>query len=237
MLGNFAFTLYELFGYLVPGSLGLLSLTFLYWSLFVPQVPLGVGSFQPGFGTWAAIVVISYIIGHAVQALGNKLLRGVERSAYAMQADAWMRERARTVASEIVDTNVSSLEARWVYRILDEYATQNAKPGDRDMFIYREGFYRGTCIALFFLTLALVVRTAVPGSAIKFSNWLYSIRWWELLATAFISAGLGCLFFQRYRRFTEYRVTRAILSALIVHTESESAIGKPASQQGVHTPK
>jgi hypothetical protein len=41
------------------------------------------------------------------------------------------------------------LTLRWAVRVLDEYSVQNGKPGDRDVFVYREGFYRGCAIALF----------------------------------------------------------------------------------------
>jgi uncharacterized membrane protein YjjP (DUF1212 family) len=99
---------------------------------------------------------------------------------------------------------------------LDEYSVQTGKPGDRDTFIYREGFYRGTSIALFVLSAAVLVRVAIPGSSIQFTKWLFCVSIWQGLLTAFIAAALALLFFQRYRRFAEYRVTRAVLAALII---------------------
>jgi hypothetical protein len=200
MLENFAFTLYEIFGYLFSGAMGLLGLMLLYWALFVPKVPLGIATFQPGFGTWTVIVVVSYVLGHASQAAGNIFLRSIERQS----------------AAELTGVPADHLQPHWIYRILDEYAVQNGKPGDRDMFIYREGFYRGTCISLFFLAATLLVRGTFPGTSIQFTRWLLPVSTVQLLTTAGICAGLALLFLKRYRRFTEYRITRAVLSALVL---------------------
>jgi hypothetical protein len=216
MLENFAFTLYEIFGYLFSGAMGLLGLMLLYWALFVPKVPLGIATFQPGFGTWTVIVVVSYVLGHASQAAGNIFLRSIERRALSMHKDAWMRERSRQSAAELTGVPADHLQPHWIYRILDEYAVQNGKPGDRDMFIYREGFYRGTCISLFFLAATLLVRGTFPGTSIQFTRWLLPVSTVQLLTTAGICAGLALLFLKRYRRFTEYRITRAVLSALVL---------------------
>lgn len=216
MLANFAFTLYELFGYLLPGGVALVGIILLAWALFVPLVPLGIATFQPGLAMWTGIVVASYVLGHAAQAVGNKVLRSVEKSALAMNDATWMRDQARHAAAELLGVPAEQLDPRSVYRILDEYAVQTGRPGDRDMFIYREGFYRGTCTALFFLSTTLLVRSIVPGSSIQFTKWLYPISCWQGFATAIITAGLGWLFLQRYKRFAEYRVTRAALSALVI---------------------
>jgi hypothetical protein len=234
MLENFTFTLYEIFGYLLPGSVALLGLILLYWALFVPRVPLGIASFQPGLGTWTLLVVVSYVLGHAVQALGNKLLRSVEASALAMRSAGWMSERAQQVAAELIGIPAKEIQSNWVYRVLDEYTVQTGKPGDRDMFIYREGFYRGACIALFCLSAALLVRMVFPGTSVQFSKWLFLVSFWQLLLTAAITGGLGWLFFQRYKRFAEYRVTRAVLAALVIqklppHSDSRGDVAEQKS--------
>lgn len=151
-----------------------------------------------------------------------------------MRSAGWMSGRARQVAAELTGIPAEEIESNWVYRVLDEYTVQAGKPGDRDMFIYREGFYRGTCIALFFLSAALLVRMAFSGTSVQFSKWLFPVSFWQLLLTAAITGGLGWLFFQRYKRFTEYRVTRAVLAALVIqklpaHSDSRGGV---AEQKG-----
>src|SRR5438132_6695512 len=103
MLGNLAFTLYELFGYLLPGGLVLLGLVILYWSIFVPGVPLSIATFEPGLVTWASLVIVSYLLGHAVQGVSNTLLKGAEDAALAPTSSApWMRQRALELAAKLL---------------------------------------------------------------------------------------------------------------------------------------
>jgi len=216
MLSNFAFTLYEIFGYLMPGSLAFAGFAVIYWALFVPDIPLGVADFAPGIGTWVVVVVGGYILGHAVQAVGNIALRRVEKKVIEMGDAPLLRKSAVDSASRIFGADAKDIEPRWAYRILDEYAVQKGQPGDRDMFIYREGFYRGTCVALLFLAASLILRAAISGTSIQFWHWKMTVSATELLTTAFLIGGLGWLFLRRYRRFAEYRMTRAVLSALVL---------------------
>jgi hypothetical protein len=222
MLQNLAFTLYEIFGYLLPGGVALFALALLYWALFVPSVPLGIASFQLSLGAWTLVVVMSYALGHAVQALGNKLLRHIEDAALNTGVDAAVNEQGQELAAQLLGIPAGKIEPKWLYRTLDEYAVQNGKPGDRDMFIYREGFYRGTCIALFLLSLGLLIRLSFPGASIQFTKWLFVVSSWQLLLTATIAAALGWLFLLRYKRFATYRVTRAVLAALVIRQSSRA---------------
>jgi hypothetical protein len=216
MVSNFAFTLYEIFGYLMPGSLALAGFAVVYWALFVPDIPLGVSAFAPDIATWALVIAGGYVLGHAVQAIGNLILRQVERKAIEMANAPLLRKSALDSASKIFGVEPKDIEPRWAFRILDEYTVQKGQSGDRDMFLYREGFYRGTCIALFFLAASLILRSAISGASIQFWHWRMSVSVTELVTTALLIGGLGWLFLRRYRRFAEYRVTRAILSALVL---------------------
>ena len=235
-MDNFSFTLYEVFGYVFPGGIALLAFVVLYWAFFVPGVPLGIATFQPGLVTWVSVIAASYVLGHAAQAVGNIFFRGPEKSALASEtggAPQWMRESAQRVAGEILKVSSVHLEPRWIFRALDEYALQIGKDGDRDMFVYREGFYRGTTLSLFFLSAALLVRLFVPGASIQFTKGLFHISFLELFVTAVITGGIGYLFVRRYQRFAEYRITRAVLAALVVHKmpeRSETHDANPRSE-------
>ena len=84
-----------------------------------------------------------------------------------------MLGRATHTAAELLNVPPNELKARWVCRTLDEYGLQEGEAGDRNIFVYREGFYRGTSIALLFLCLTLFARMIVPGAAIHFTKWLF----------------------------------------------------------------
>src|SRR6266436_4924062 len=140
-MNNFSFTLYEVFGYVFPGGVAFLAFVILYWAFFVPAVPLGIATFQPGLVTWTSVIVASYALGHAAQAVGNMIFRGAEKSALDSQSGTlplWLRERARQLTGEIFKVDADRVEPGWIFRTLDEYALQAGKDGDRDMFVYRE---------------------------------------------------------------------------------------------------
>lgn len=235
MLGNLAFTLYEVFGYLLPGGLALLAILVLYWALFVPGVPLGIATYQPSLITWTTVAIASYLLGHAVQGIRQILAGEVEEEAVSPTDNAWMREPAIDLAKQLAGIEApQQLTLRWAVRVLDEYSVQSGKPGDRDVFVYREGFYRGCAIALFFLTLALLVRFFVPGSSIQFTKGLFHVSGSQILLTALITAIAGRIYVRRYRRFAEYRVTRAILAALVLRNlpSPQGARGKTELRPG-----
>lgn len=222
-MGNIAFTLYEVVGYVLPGSVTFLGFVIFYWTVFVPRLPLGIASFQAGPVTWVTVVLASYLLGHAAQAIANTCFSGIESSVLATSngtAPEWMRERARQAASEILKVDLTLLEPESIFATLDEYTAQNGEVGDRDLFVYREGFYRGTALALFFLSATLLARMCVPGASIMFIKGQFFVSWWEPLITAAIVGGVGYLFVRRYKRFAKYRVTHAVLAALTLQSSS-----------------
>jgi hypothetical protein len=124
MLNNFVFTLYEIFGYLIPGSVAFSGLATVFWALFNRQGPLRPESFNPQLGTWVILLGTCYVLGHAVQALGNKFFRKTEECALEMESSPEVRIPARKAAASILKQDEAGLKAKWVYRALDEYAVQ-----------------------------------------------------------------------------------------------------------------
>lgn len=225
MLSNFAFTLYEIFGYLLPGSVIFSGFVTLYWAFFNPYGSMRVESFDPKVATCVVSVAVFYMIGHASQAIGNMIFCRVEKKALEMNSNPNIRQPAWKAAALLLGIDEKNLNARAVYRVLDEYAVQNGIAGDRDMYIYREGFYRGTCIALFFAALCVSVRALIPGTNIVFELWTLYVTWFEFVLTIMIVLGMGVLFYMRYVRFVGYRVTRAALAAIVVLEKKTSDLG------------
>lgn len=225
MVGNLAFTLYEVFGYLLPGGITFIAFAVLYWASFVARMPLGIADFQAGLVTWVAVTITSYVLGHAVQGVGNICFHGMEGSVLDSEngsAPLWMRECARKAAAGILDVGADDqIESRWLFRVLDEFALQSCKDGDREIFVYREGFYKGTSLSLFLLSAALLVRMVVPGACISFTKGPFQILWYEVLVTAAIVGGVAFIFVRRWQRFADYRITRAVLAALVAQKALE----------------
>lgn len=75
-------------------------------------------------------------------------------------------------------------------------------PGEREIFVYREGFYRGNCVALALLGLTLVLRLVWTPAVIYLADARIEIHRGPL-ALAAVTAALGTwLSFRRYLRFS-----------------------------------
>lgn len=64
-------TLYDLFGYLIPGFVATAALVALFWCLFQPDQPLLTVDLN-----WFVVILVSiaaYMLGHVVQAVANRL--------------------------------------------------------------------------------------------------------------------------------------------------------------------
>src|SRR5690349_19063426 len=72
-------TLYELFGYLLPGAVLTAGLAVLFWALFFPQdaVEFDIKTVE----VWATFLVMAYLVGHAGQSVGNWLAQRFPPSA------------------------------------------------------------------------------------------------------------------------------------------------------------
>lgn len=69
MFAGLRVTLYEVFGYLLPGAVSLCGLGIVAWSCFWPAATLAPPNASAPF--WVTIGLIAYLLGHLTQALGN----------------------------------------------------------------------------------------------------------------------------------------------------------------------
>ena len=216
-------TLYDIFGYLLPGTVALVAVVVVMWAVLMPAKPLKLPLTDIALANWFAAMVVAYLIGHLVQALANQLgmlLRSTEDlmlspdreggMSVALVAAAWAR------AGSIVRLYDAAMDPDLLHRICDEVVVQRGNASDRDLYIYREGFYRGMTIAFGLLFLSLVVRTAIPGTALKLSGTVCCVPWLLLLSVAAAMLAGAWLCFRRYRRFGRYRVEQALVGFMVL---------------------
>jgi len=219
MLRDIKVTLYDIFGYLLPGAVFLAAIAVLFWVIYIPQTPLVF--VQLTIETWVLILLLAYFSGHIVQALGNLLIEpffstkslAFSKSRADSLPDALVQS-AKSKASAMLGVDLKDISPEWLYRICDETVVQCGAIGDREVYQYREGFYRGLTVSFLMLFLSLVVRTAVPGTSLKLSDTLQAINGLVLLFFILISLAGSLLAFLRYRRFARYRVIQAIIGFL-----------------------
>ena len=72
MFKDIQVTLYDFFGYLLPGAVILVAAVLIFWTLFWPNASLPLPSSLPVLAT-SSLVFAAYLAGHLGQALGNLL--------------------------------------------------------------------------------------------------------------------------------------------------------------------
>jgi hypothetical protein len=127
---------------------------------------------------------------------------------------------AKKKASLVLGVKAERISHDLLYQVCEEVVAQNGKTTDRDIYIYREGFYRGVFISLLFLTLALFVRAFFPGTAFEPLGKTHLLNPIILASFAVMSALAAYLSFQRYQRFGRYRVRQAVLGFLLLNAKS-----------------
>ncbi len=219
MLRDIKITLYDIFGYLFPGIIFLAAIATLFWVIYIPHTPFVL--IRLTIEIWVLVLLLAYFSGHIAQALGNlfiKLFPSVESIVLAKgKAGSFPEsiiESAKSKASTLLGIDLKDINSETLFSICDEVVVQYGVVEDRDVYQYREGFYRGFAVSFLLFSLSLIVRTMVSGASLKLSNALRPISWYIFLFFIVLSLVCSLLSFLRYRRFARYRVRRAIIGFL-----------------------
>lgn len=216
---NFRFSLYDFFGYLLPGIVAMLAAVLFIWAVYLPATPLSV--FVLPKQLWLLLIVLSYFAGHFVQALGNMisaLMGCTEERIFGQAADADCKVLVKQVHS-IVDASigVKNVAPIWMYRLCDVTVLHCGTASEREIFVYREGFYRGTSVSFALLTIGLFVRTVIGKTSLVWNGNQAVVPRSLLVLLIVISAACCSLMILRFYRFAQHRVRHALISFLLIH--------------------
>lgn len=212
---DWQFSLYDFFGFLIPGAVMFSALAIIYWGLFIPQEVL---QFAPlSVEGWVLILGMSYLCGHLAQSLTNYVppwnsdlkvsysgktsLLNRDSPTIASGAD----EKARDILAVTLDWAwIRNLDSGSVANICEHYLVQSGKTGDRDIYQHRRGFYRGVSLAYFVLSFALLLRLFISPIIVRLPGVEHIVSNWEMvfLICFFLCAGLLSL--KRQLRFQMY---------------------------------
>ncbi|HYT89872.1 MAG TPA: hypothetical protein VEL76_14295 [Gemmataceae bacterium] len=232
MIKDLQVTLYDIFGFLIPGTVFLAAVGLLFGAVYLPQSQAPLVTLDAA--GWVVLVLVAYLAGHMAQSLGNlleKLYKATETVVLEGQGPYRLPDviivACRTKVQETLDVAASGLDPRWLYRVCDDAVIRSGKIGERDVYIYREGFYRGAAVSFALLTFAVVtllVRLYLAGQHTILAGWATEREHLWFLFT--LSLGCSYLAFRRYRRFGMYRVTHAMIGFLTVKDEKKSDSSK-----------
>jgi hypothetical protein len=209
-------SLYDIFGYLLPGAVILLAAILLFWTLFWPNASLTFPSALP-FLASTFLLFAAYLAGHLGQALGNlleKLSKARVRLDNELPVSLELGKMVLQAAADRFGEHAKTFGVSELFHLCDQTLVHNCSPGEREIFTYREGFYRGNSVALTFVSLALVARlVSVPAIVVIAgkSHDLYR----GPLALAAVLTGVGAwLCYSRFLRFAKHRYRSCFLRFL-----------------------
>jgi hypothetical protein len=217
-------TLYDFFGYLLPGTIVVLAVTVGYWAVFWPYYSLSVPLQLPALAV-TFLVFAAYLAGHLAQAMANIVERWSDASKrfdekvpLSVELEKWLRASAE----KHLGKPAGNLTAKELYLLCDQTLVHNRSMGEREIFIYREGFYRGNSVALAVLTVSLCARLFCSPAVIVLGQKTTELHRNQIaLAAAFTTLG-AWLAYRRYLRFREYKYQTCFLRFLTLWTPGPS---------------
>jgi hypothetical protein len=209
-------TLYDIFGYLLPGAVLLVAAILLFWTLFWPDASITFPTALPILAS-TSLLFAAYLAGHLAQALGNqleKLSKARGRLDEELPLSPELEKMVRQAASDRFGEHAKTLAASELFHLCDQTLVHNCSPGEREIFTYREGFYRGNSVALTFVSLALIIRLVCVPAIVVISGTGHKL-YRGPLALAAVLTGVGAwLCYRRFLRFAEHRCRSCFLRFL-----------------------
>lgn len=224
VISDFRASLYDLFGYLLPGIVAFVGVILILESMSFLQAPkqiLALTVSTPLVG----LLLIAYILGHLCQAGANHLpgLRITAEDLIKKGDDVprALLERAQTLLARRVQIDLTKVPMAMQLRMMDEAIPISSGDSEREIFIYREGFYRGMAVASALLLISCLSLSIRADAVLSFVSSSLTIPRSGMLSIAGFVAGSGCAFVARFRRFGRYRIGKS-LAAYIMHESSHS---------------
>lgn len=220
-------TLYEVFGYLVPGFVFTGAVAMGYWTVFEKN-DLVISKIDTPF--WFLILVVSYLSGHVTQSLANIILCKRSTAKLCFQDGKkgigdHLIEASKRLTMDIIKPGVSGRpDHTTILEVCDAMIEHRGSQQTREVYLYREGFYRGMWVALASMSFALFWRSNLEKSVFIYDGFSHSFTNGEMFALGSLSATVGILFFLRFRRFGRYLIIHKVASALVLkHLNKEDS--------------
>jgi hypothetical protein len=251
MIKNLQITLYEVFGYFLPGVVALFAVLLGVWVVFLPSVVLVVQSSPVEL--WALASFSCYFLGHAMHAFAG-VLGQPENTSYrppekvtsfgstirwiigsSANKPVWFHKEvidyARQRAASVIGVGSEHMTDELLFSFCDEMLSQKGEIGDREIYQYRGGFYKSMSMSLLVLAPVLVICSLRPELTLQYDKTCLrptSIQY--VCAMAAISA-VFISYIRKFCWFAQHRARRAVLGFLVVNeTTKQSTTNEPAKR-------
>lgn len=233
-------TLFEIFGYMLPGVIATIAVSLFFYIFTFSGTEVVLPQFSNVLV--GSIAVISYFTGHVVQSLANILFRKMYRAEEVLLETAndevalgWfltlerkidgkffgnhnklpsdLLESIATSLSNIYKITPNTISPSTMYKLCDSYVLQKGNVSEREIYTYREGFYRGLSVACLMLLVATLTMCFLePFTVVCLKTFAVDLRVKDFLFLSALSSIGTILFYYRYKRFYNYRVVIAVTS-------------------------
>ena len=213
-------TLYDIFGFFLPGTVFYAALAIFYWSVSMPVNPQSLSLMK---FDWVVFLISSYLLGHFSHGLASQIAEKTILLNTPLFGVRWPFD----IQPELIDAVKLKLENLFgiprltitnqtLYFFCDETVCQRGVSQEREIYQYRDGFYRAMAVSLLALLLSVLCRWIVPGATLVQDGLYYPVSCiiYVLLLALITSFILVCRF--RYYQFRGYRVKRALTGFLII---------------------
>jgi hypothetical protein len=200
---------------LFPGLVALGALTIFSWAVFAPGAALSTPKLSGAW--WIAIFVCSYILGHLVQAVAN-MIPWLRPKSY--DALAWTQHETTTPAKLGLhrrDGEDHGAYASRAFEAADIVVAQRGNTDDRQIYQYREGFYRGLTMSFALALVAVIVRALHDGDAFIAQHHFITSGEYAFAASLLFVAAL--LSHHRYLRFSAFKLHNTFVAFALLDGE------------------
>lgn len=204
-------TLYEIFGYFVPGLIAITGIAIGFWAVYLPTTPITPNVLKVRPVLFALIGFTSYIVGHLLQAIGNLHTRAEKRKDLCSDCES-LRVAALNALARNYQIVPNSQSLSEVTTLASAIMSQDGKTDNYEIFVYREGFYRAGYISFIALAISLSLR-AIHPTFLGLHGSFYLVPRSSIIAMLSLCLVTSLFYFLRFRRFGEYRV-RHILGVM-----------------------
>ncbi len=136
MLKDLQVTLYEIFGYVMPGGIVTAALAVIFLAIYLPTDHI---SFDlPTTEVWLTVLALAYFAGHMGQAVANLLVKLAkwDEAKAVQQLPPEIRSRVVERLKTVVGEKAAELSERWQFEVCDDAVIRSGKRGEREVYVY-----------------------------------------------------------------------------------------------------